>query len=53
MDFIRGVADLADSIREHRPCRLSERYCLHIDELVIAIGRPSATSAPLRHDHDI
>jgi predicted dehydrogenase len=46
MDFIRGVAELADSIHEHRPCRLSERYCLHINEMVIAISHARATSTP-------
>jgi predicted dehydrogenase len=37
MDFARGVAELADSIRKRRPSVLSERYCLHANELVIAI----------------
>ena len=37
MDFMRGVAELADSIREKRPSRLSPDFCLHITELVLAI----------------
>jgi predicted dehydrogenase len=46
MDFARGVAELAASIRERRPCRLSGRYSLHTNELVIATDRALATGAP-------
>jgi predicted dehydrogenase len=46
MEYARGVAELAASIREHRPCRLSERYSLHTNELVIAIDRARETAAP-------
>jgi predicted dehydrogenase len=45
MDFARGVAELAASIRERRPCRLSGRYCLHTNELVIAIDHALAIGA--------
>jgi predicted dehydrogenase len=48
MDFARGVAELADSIRQRRPCRLSERYSLHVNELVIAIDHAHATGSPYR-----
>lgn len=37
MDFCRGVADLVDSIQNDRPCRLSSRFSLHVNELVLAI----------------
>ncbi|MGB5635727.1 MAG: Gfo/Idh/MocA family oxidoreductase [Waterburya sp.] len=37
MDFARGIAELADAIREDRPCRLSARYSLHVNELALAI----------------
>lgn len=37
MDFARGIAEIADAIRENRPCRLSARYSLHVNELVLAI----------------
>ena len=37
MDFARGVAEVADAMREDRPCRLSARYSLHVNELVLAI----------------
>ena len=46
MDFARGVADLAESIGQKRPCLLSERYCLHTNELVIAIHAARATGSP-------
>jgi predicted dehydrogenase len=42
MDFARGVAELASSIKEHRACHLGARYCLHTNELVIAIDRAGA-----------
>ncbi|NJK36708.1 MAG: Gfo/Idh/MocA family oxidoreductase [Oscillatoriales cyanobacterium RM2_1_1] len=37
MDFCRGVAELADAIRQHRVCRLSPQFSLHVNELVLAI----------------
>jgi len=46
MDFARGVAELAASIEEYRPCRLSARFSLHTNELVIAIDHAWATGAP-------
>ena len=45
-DRARGVAELANSIREKRPSRLSARFALHINELVLAIqgaGKDSGT----------
>ena len=52
MDFVRGVAELAASVRECRPCRLSPRYSLHTTELVIAIDHALATGT-LRHHHHV
>lgn len=46
MDFARGVAELADAIRERRPSRLSERYGLHVNEMVIAIDQARNFRAP-------
>ena len=46
MDFVRGPAEVAAAIREQRPCRLSARFSLHINELVLAIhnsGQHSGT----------
>ncbi len=37
MDFARGIAEIASAIREDRPCRLSARYSLHVNELALAI----------------
>jgi len=37
MDFCRGVSEMATAIAERRPCRLSTRYSLHINEIVLAI----------------
>lgn len=38
MDFARGVADLADAVRERRSPRLSSRYSLHVNEIVLAVS---------------
>lgn len=37
MDFARGVAEMAAAISEGRPCRLSPRFSLHNNEIVLAI----------------
>lgn len=37
MDFARGVHELAESIKEGRPCRLSPELSLHVNELALAI----------------
>ena len=38
MDFWRGAVEMGDSLRENRPCRLSTRFSLHINELTLAIS---------------
>lgn len=45
MDYSRGVAELAAAITEKRPCRLSARYSLHINEIVIAIHNALETGS--------
>jgi predicted dehydrogenase len=40
VDFLLGPAELADAIRENRPCRLSARLGVHIVELVEALQHP-------------
>ena len=45
MDFARGIAEIADAIGENRPCRLSARYCLHVNELVLAIHNATENSS--------
>jgi predicted dehydrogenase len=37
MDFSRGPAELAGAIAEKRPCRLSPRFSLHVNEMALAI----------------
>jgi len=39
MDFARGVADLADAVREDRSPRLSRQYSLHVNEIVLAVSQ--------------
>lgn len=48
IDFCRGVAELADSIREQRPCRLSTRFSLHINEIVLTLQDPRGMGCPRR-----
>lgn len=48
MDFARGVAELAAAIREQRLCRISPRFSLHNNELVLAIQNALETGAPYR-----
>jgi predicted dehydrogenase len=45
-DFARGIADLAQAAVEGRPPRLPADYCLHVNELVLAIQ--NAGEAPYR-----
>jgi len=42
-DFARGIADLAQATVEGRPPRLPADYCLHVNELALAIQNASAT----------
>ena len=48
MDFCRGVAELAGSIAEGRPCRLSGRFSLHVNEIVLALQDPAGMGSPRR-----
>ncbi len=45
VDFCIGPSELASSIREQRPCRLSSEYCLHNTEIVLAIHNAVATGS--------
>ena len=42
-DFARGIADLAHATIERRPPRLPADYCLHVNELSLAIQNAAAT----------
>jgi predicted dehydrogenase len=48
MDYCRGVAELADAIAKQHPSRLSARYCLHTNEIVLAIQNALETGAPYK-----
>lgn len=48
MDFARGPAELAASIRETRPCRLSPRFSLHVNELALAIHSANERNSTYR-----
>lgn len=45
-DFSRGIAELAQAIREERPCRLPAEYVLHVNEMVLAIQNALTTGVP-------
>lgn len=45
VDFCIGPAEVASSIREERPCRLSPEYCLHNTEIVLAIHNSSPSGS--------
>ena len=47
-DVSRGIAEMAAAIRENRPCRLSARYALHVNEIVLAIQNPLEMKSPRR-----
>ncbi len=44
MDFARGIVEMVDAARENRPCRLSARYSLHVNELTLAIHNARQTN---------
>jgi len=46
MDFSRGPAELASAIKNNRPCRLSNEFSLHVNEITLAINTAQATGEP-------
>lgn len=46
MDFARGIVDLAEAIREGRQPRLTPEFCLHVNEVTLAIQRPGSMGVP-------
>jgi hypothetical protein len=50
VDFCLGPVELAAAIREHRPCRLSGRFCAHTAEVALAIhhARGGMAETPVR-----
>lgn len=45
VDFCLGIAEMAAAIQEERPCRLSDEYCLHATEVVLAINNALQTGS--------
>ncbi|MFO0758753.1 MAG: Gfo/Idh/MocA family oxidoreductase [Byssovorax sp.] len=48
VDFCLGPVEMARAIEERRACRLSARFCLHVNELVVAIHAASEQSATVK-----
>jgi predicted dehydrogenase len=48
IDFAAGPAELAASIAEGRPCRLSPEFSLHVNELALAIHHAARDGATYR-----
>jgi predicted dehydrogenase len=46
MDFMRGVAELAESIDHDRPCRLSPELALLVTEITLTLQRPDEMGRP-------
>jgi len=46
MDFFRGITELGDALRERRAPRLSARWSLHVNELVLAMQDPQTYGSP-------
>jgi predicted dehydrogenase len=47
MDFARGIAEQAEALRENRACRLSARFMLHVNEVVLAL-QPAQGASGMR-----
>jgi predicted dehydrogenase len=45
VDYCLGIVEMAAAIREQRECRLSAQYCLHHDEVVLAIHHAQETGS--------
>jgi predicted dehydrogenase len=48
IDFCRGIAELADAVRENRPARLSGDFSLHITEMALTLHAPREMGSPRR-----
>jgi predicted dehydrogenase len=46
MDFCRGIAEVADALRDGRRSRMPARWALHVTELVLAMQDPAGTGSP-------
>lgn len=48
MDFFRGVAEMAQAIKEKRRCLLPPEFALHVNELTLAIQNAGTSGEPYR-----
>lgn len=48
VDFCLGPVEMARSLRERRPCRLSARFCLHVNEIVVAIHQATEQGSTVK-----
>jgi hypothetical protein len=46
MDFCRGIAELAEAATQGRPPRMSARWSLHVNELVLTMQDPEGLGSP-------
>jgi predicted dehydrogenase len=46
MDYLLGVQELCDALREARPNRLSADFCVHTNEIVLAIHNAGKAGTP-------
>jgi predicted dehydrogenase len=46
MDFCRGIAEAADSLRDKRACRLSPEWALHMTEIALNMQNPKLYGCP-------
>ncbi|MCY1079540.1 Gfo/Idh/MocA family protein [Archangium lansingense] len=46
MDVSRGIAEVAEAVHQGRPCRLSSRFALHVNEVTLAIQHPAEPGVP-------
>jgi predicted dehydrogenase len=46
MDVSRGIAEMAEAVDQGRPCRLSPRFALHVNEITLAIQHPVEPGTP-------
>ena len=46
MDFARGIAEQSEALAERRPSRVSARFTLHVNEIVLALQDPAGMGSP-------
>ncbi|MCT4373089.1 Gfo/Idh/MocA family oxidoreductase [Yangia mangrovi] len=46
MNFMLGPAEMLESLRERRPCRLSSEFALHLTEVTLAIQNAGEDTGP-------